>query len=651
MRGYLLIFILVSFLLTSIGQAQETPQPITTDNTSQLVPTVLFGRGPIRTAVISPDGSQLLVDNPLGVWLYTVESLELQQSHFYPNLLYIGFTAENTPIVITTSEAESLSNGWLQTLTTVDLTTGETRYSVEITTSEPLCQDCFSINRDGNLMISANLAAEGESTQITLWDLKTGETLSMFEGTPARYITNMVLSPGGTRLVTREFDHNGNEFFMLWNTETGISTRLSGMVWYDSTQNLSPVFSPDERYLAFSNGGRNGVVVYDVQGQYELGLLPVPAEMSGSYGGFEGLSFSTDSQRLGGVFARTGLVWDIDSFRIVTEHPGVVLLNLLPDETRLLLVTPDQQISLWEGDQMLAQNKKHNVGIDTFRWVKFLPDARTAVVDNGFQIQRWDLLSGETIPLSNDSGVFDVSPDGTRFAATVNNQFYLGSTDLLLNESSFASTAVSMTVFLADPTQGVGTASLELNADGSLFVQDDRGVLQLFKADFLSLVESYGMKDWSVFYDNFPALVLLSPNQQQPMAMLITAEGDAAVCQGMPALFDLPQEGCGEVVEDRVRVMPRAGQGILTVYDNKAGDLLGQVDINPVMGEATAYMPILNSALSFDNRLLAVVFGDRVVVWEITTGNVLYNLIPIHREEIIGSGATQMKEAVAFNSD
>ena len=260
-------------------------------------------------------------------------------------------------------------------------------------------------------------AAIGLDNTARLFDISTGKQLALFEG--RRWaLENLVLSPDGSKLATRDSDAtvrlrdlaSGKELFLL--EPQSPSSHLLG-------------FSPDCTKLA--TVGKNGSVqLWDASSGQRL------AELPGSVFKENLFAFSSDGSKLatGGPDA-TAQLWDVvtgqllaaveafEGFPVGTDFKKF-LMAFSPNGTLLVTRSADNTLRLWDASSGNARSvlRGHSREITEFT---FNPDGtRLATTSSDNTVRIWDPQSGkQLLQLTCPEGgltQLTFSPDGTTLA-------------------------------------------------------------------------------------------------------------------------------------------------------------------------------------------------------------------------------------------
>ena len=375
-----LSFLLTFFFLTTLlffndpTFAQDSPQENLPDGAI-----ARLGKGSLGDIAYSPDGSRLAMGSSLGIWIYdayTGETLDLLITHTSHRL--IVFSPDGT-----------------------------------------------------------TLASIGRDETIRLWDLATGQQISVFRvrGHPGDMdIIDIAFSPDGRTIACGIFQGAPPEGEVwLWDVATG---EEKVVLDYDrdpvNDQVASVAFSPDSRLIACGGSGPQ-IVIWDADtGEHKHTLYPDPR-----YGGGYAwdIAFSPDGKILAGSSGfREGTValWDIvngdiadEQSRIIsTGHTGIVGdIAFSPDSGTIASTSwLDDTVRLWDvttGEERVTLIG-HTGGVSD---IAYSPDGST-LASNSYSdntMRLWNPTTGALLKTHTEytSGVYSVvySPNGNTLAS------------------------------------------------------------------------------------------------------------------------------------------------------------------------------------------------------------------------------------------
>jgi len=263
----------------------------------------------------------------------------------------------------------------------------------------------------------------------------------------------LVFSPDGRLLATGTFR---SSTIKLWETATGRELRnLSSDT--QSTMSMSPyiAFSRDSRLVAAA-AGNNSVRIWDVTSGRELQSLAgsqgslaasigvyfigftgdgqivtvsdamrvwdiasgrelrtlgtTSLSVSGLTGGGGGVALSPDGKQLASLVVGSEKpvvkVWEITSGRelrsvdLSDEELSMAEVGFTPDGRLLVAGVVDKQIKLWDVTSKLSERKLGQTA-NEFAPVRFNRDGRQLVLVEGYAVRRWDVATGQELPVLN----------------------------------------------------------------------------------------------------------------------------------------------------------------------------------------------------------------------------------------------------------
>jgi WD40 repeat protein len=264
-----------------------------------------------------------------------------------------------------------------------------------------------------------SLATMGVLGQIKIWDADTGVLIQALEGEPDEFGGSIAFSPDG-RLLAGSWTTQ----VVLWDLRSGeIRARFSGQsVGTTTGYNLGVGqigFSPDGSRLAVAN--LDGVSkVWDLATQTAvLTLAPEPGELPA-----KAIAFNRD----GSLVATGGdegivKVWDASTGKVLFSLPlGGIIHSVAfdPHADFLAASSEDGSVNVWKGmtgEQVMSLPRQSG----TYD-IAFLANSKFATAHQDGTARVWDAATGQPIltlagPTSTVIGVAG-SPDGTRIATS-----------------------------------------------------------------------------------------------------------------------------------------------------------------------------------------------------------------------------------------
>lgn len=385
---------------TVLSELRSTSIPITVSNASQVVELACLGRGIISQLAVSPNGKTLAVSSSVGLWLYSMDTLEpkLFQEEDLSQVREVAWSPDGTRVA---------SGGIVW-----DVASGKKLYVQGTGGGVAWSPDGTRLARGNKILDTAE------------W-----KGLQTLQAPDSAW--SVAWSPDGKQLTTSDrrgrFDDQPR-LLRLWDVTSGLQLRvLQGC--HGSAMRVA--WSPDGMQIAAADAGGRMVVWDSVTGQQ------APA-LEGFYSRVSWISWSPDGKNLA-AGSKQGEVylWDIASgqqLHSLRGHKGMVL-NVVwsSDGTQLVSGGRDGTLRVWDatkGEQLSVRTLE---GHTAFDWGVWSPDGTQlasgseadVVVRDAFSGKQLHRLSGhKRFQISGPYGGLSAgvtcvvwSPDGTRLAS------------------------------------------------------------------------------------------------------------------------------------------------------------------------------------------------------------------------------------------
>lgn len=339
-----------------------------------------FGKGYVFHFAYSSDGSKVAVASTIGVWLYDTETYE-EMKLFTDNTDYfhfVNFSSDGNTLIGVIHDYDSSYTIQIWDVITGDLVStfkGELNQGVNT---------IFNPNSKTVALIGNN----GKS--IHLWNLITEDFKELNGHTDE--VQRITFSPDGKTLASGGKD----EVIRLWDVESGeLKHTFAG-----HALSIDFLKYPYDGNMIVSKGGDNNICVWNASSGELLNII------SDVEDGATNLDFANDGETL--VTANSkGLIktWNIITGRKLNEfkwNSQIEFVQFSPDLRTIAAYDDKGSTLLFSSNGLELNHTFKMIGRESINDLAFSPDGRMIAASNGFQINFWNVESGDLVNVITD---------------------------------------------------------------------------------------------------------------------------------------------------------------------------------------------------------------------------------------------------------
>ena len=359
-----------------------------------------LGKGYVGGLKFSADGSRLMVDNSVGIWVYDAHSG-----------VVLDLIADNLSNRLAMSPDGSTVAGWGPDDQVCLWNVADSENKVT------LGGDTSKVRRMTFSPDSRTVAGGTTDDKVILWDAASGAQKATLIG-HTHVITSVAFSPDGTTLASGSWDAT----VRLWDVATG-AHKITLTKHTEGITNIA--FSPDGNTFVSTSSNEGKVRLWDAVTGVHKADLDTDVNC---------IAFNPDSSTLAiGSWRGELNLWDVASAthkaEFIGHYPqGISAVTFSPDGKTLASGGYDQ-LYLWDIETGARKTSitGHTDGVNA---IVFSPDGHTLASGSREQILLWDFTTGthEATLFVGDrtnNGSLAFSPDGNTLASEDGPQIHL----------------------------------------------------------------------------------------------------------------------------------------------------------------------------------------------------------------------------------